>query len=137
MAVVTVTVPAVAQAVQRWFGYVPGFGLVGKENLRTLPQPVSVTQDGITLTVDSILSSSEKTIITYTLSGLTPEMMSTTAPYDPDTDDPKLLLPDGSALPIIGFGLASTEPNYVFEVTTTGIPADVNDLTLKIGRAHV
>jgi hypothetical protein len=46
------TAPVVAAAIQRWFGYVPGFGLVRDGQLRELAEPVNITQNGFTLRVD-------------------------------------------------------------------------------------
>ncbi len=46
------SVPAVRAAIQRWFGYVPGIGLVSEGQMRVLAEPVSVSRDGITLTVE-------------------------------------------------------------------------------------
>ncbi|RPJ22692.1 MAG: hypothetical protein EHM33_22875, partial [Chloroflexi bacterium] len=50
--IVLANVPAVRAAIQRWFGYVPNVGLVGAGEMRVLAEPVSVTRDGITLTVE-------------------------------------------------------------------------------------
>ena len=43
LAVGLANVPAVAAALQRWFGYIPGFGLVHDNQLRQLAEPVSVS----------------------------------------------------------------------------------------------
>src|SRR5512138_2838455 len=56
LAITLVSVPAVRAAVQRWFGYVPSVGLVEEGQVRMLAEPVSVTRDGITLTVEEMWS---------------------------------------------------------------------------------
>ena len=132
LAVITLTVPVVAQTLQRWFGYVPGFGLVGSENLRTLAEPVSITAEGFTLTVEKVLSSSEKTVITYTLEGLTPEMISEQNPCTDPGSDPNLVLPDGRELPIQGLGASSMGSVVEYKATFSGLPAQVDEFTLQL-----
>jgi hypothetical protein len=133
LAIVTLTVPVVAQTLQRWIGYVPGFGLVGNEHLRTLAEPVSVTQEGFTLTVEKVLSSSEKTLITYSIGDLTPEMMSDDVflCLKPESD-PKVILPDGSELSIQGLGTSPNGSVIEYEATFSGIPANVDAFTLQL-----
>ncbi len=70
MVVVTLTVPAVAETFQRWIGYLPGFGQVQDEKLRTLAEPQSQTVDGVTLSVDEVVASEDKTLVKYSLSGV-------------------------------------------------------------------
>ena len=132
LAVITLTVPVVAQTLQRWFGYVPGFGLVGNENLRTLAEPVSVTQEGFTLTVEKILSGSEKTIITYSIKDITPAMMSELNLCTAPGSDPKVVLPDGSELTIQGLGTYPTASVMEYEATFSGLPANVDDFSLQL-----
>ena len=66
--------PGVAAAIQGWFGYVPGLGLVRAGQIRVLAGPVSVTRDGVTVTVENALMNSEKTLITYRVDGIRPAM---------------------------------------------------------------
>jgi len=57
--------------VMRLFGYIPGVGIVDvNAPLRVLEEPVSVTRDGITVTVTSAVLSSEKTQIDYRIFGV-------------------------------------------------------------------
>jgi hypothetical protein len=70
-----VNAPAVLAAVQRWFGYVPGIGLVRAGEMRVLAEPVSVVRDGIRLTVEQVFVDSEKTSVVYSVDGLKPEML--------------------------------------------------------------
>src|SRR5215208_3493684 len=58
----------VAYAVGRSIGYIPGFGLVEQgTSIRVLEEPVSVTRDGITVTVTSAVSTAERTVIEFTV----------------------------------------------------------------------
>lgn len=58
-------------AVQRLIRYIPGFGLVDeKTTLRVLAQPVSMTRDGVTVTVTQAILSPDQTSLMYTVQGL-------------------------------------------------------------------
>ncbi|HSL46969.1 MAG TPA: hypothetical protein VK897_26265 [Anaerolineales bacterium] len=70
-----VSVPSVRAAIQRWMGYVPGIGLVSEGQIRVLAEPVSVTRDGITLTIEQALADSSQTTIVYSVDGLTLDML--------------------------------------------------------------
>lgn len=132
MAVVSFTIPVVAQAIQHWFGYVPGFGFVGNETLRTMDAPVSVEQKGFTLTVNKVVSSSEKTLITYALKDISPEMLSDNTYCFGPNEDPKAILPDGSELTLQGLGTSPNGSVMQYEITFSGLPADVDQFTLKL-----
>jgi hypothetical protein len=73
--VVLMNVPAVQAAIQSWFGYVPGIGLVSKGQVRVLAEPVSVTRDGVALTIEHVLVDSNQTTVVYSIEGLTGEML--------------------------------------------------------------
>ena len=70
LALVLVSAPAVAAAIQHWFGYVPGFGLVREGGIRQLAAPVAVEREGITITVERALLDSEKTMILFKVENL-------------------------------------------------------------------
>ena len=75
LAIGLVSVPAVRAAIQSWFGYVPGIGLVSEGQIRVLAEPVSVTREGITLTIEEVLTDSGQTTIVYSVEGLTSDML--------------------------------------------------------------
>jgi len=55
---------------QKWFGYAPGVGLVSSgSNVRVLEEPVSQTQNGITLELTSVTATNSKTVISYRIIG--------------------------------------------------------------------
>jgi hypothetical protein len=68
--VLSFTVPGVAAAIQRWFGYVPGVGLVREGQIRRLAEPVSQTRDGVTVTVEQAMLQQDSVTITYKVEGL-------------------------------------------------------------------
>ncbi|MGB8980907.1 MAG: DUF4179 domain-containing protein [Anaerolineales bacterium] len=75
IAAVLMNVPAVRAAIQRWFGYVPGIGLVSEGQIRVLAEPVSVTRDGITLTIEHVLVDSHQTTVVYSVENLAMDIL--------------------------------------------------------------
>ncbi|HNM35554.1 MAG TPA: DUF4179 domain-containing protein [Anaerolineales bacterium] len=74
LAVLVVSVPSLAAALGRVFGYVPEVGLVETTNgLRMLAEPVSSTRDGVTLTITNVFAYPDHVELQYEVSGLAPE----------------------------------------------------------------
>lgn len=83
--------------VQRWLGYVPGIGFVDLSQTRYLESPVSIQIEGVTLQIDQLVASPDRTVLVFSSRGL-PE---TTGNSQPDMDNlptSVLRLPDGTAL---------------------------------------
>lgn len=142
----------VVYALGRAFGYIPGVGLVENSNgMRVLVEPVSVTRDGVTLTVTQALVYSDHVQMVYDVKGIAPENDSTTftgaqlnsmdqsafcggPTTQPFTDsDARLRLPDGT---LINRAMDTSKyPENIFaakpafEVT---VPADVTELTMLL-----
>ena len=128
LAAILMSATAVAAAVQRWFGYVPGFGMVSSGQIREA-EPVSITQDGFTLRVDKAILSSEKTLVRYSLAGIPADMQTNTPTCSEVNAEQVMRLPDGRQLEVQGF---STSNAYEAEAIFAPMPADVNDATLII-----
>ena len=85
--------------VMKLFGYIPGVGIVDQSSpIRVLAEPVSITRDGITVTVTSAILTGDKTHIDYRTFGVPGSAY-------PDREDvmgciqqPYLRLPDGTQL---------------------------------------
>lgn len=125
-------VPAVAAAIQRWLGYVPGVGLVREGDVRTLPAPVVVTRDGITLTVEQVLLDTERTTLTYNVEDIP---LSAVARQDEQRCDYRvsLRLPDNTLLSATDNG--SGEYNlghYQHRVVFQALSSDVRQAVLLI-----
>lgn len=70
LAFLLVQVPAVAAAVQRMLsGFLPDIGLVDVGTTRVLAEPVSVTREGITVTVEQLVADSQRTVVVYNVDG--------------------------------------------------------------------
>ncbi|HEY6012015.1 MAG TPA: hypothetical protein VIX18_11135, partial [Nitrospirota bacterium] len=68
-----------AYAIGRTLGYIPGVGLVENESgMRVLAEPVSVTREGVTLTVTQALVYPDHIQLIYEVSGIAPENNSAT-----------------------------------------------------------
>ncbi len=118
------TVPDVAMAMRRIFGFIPGVGIVDQSAaIRVLAEPVSMTRDGITLTVEQVVLTSDKTVIIYKTEGVPQEARPKgESGFACNPSTPTLLLPDGTKLNINGGSGTDTQFNFYLPP----IPADVN-----------
>ncbi|MEA5078719.1 MAG: hypothetical protein VB013_09140 [Anaerolineaceae bacterium] len=113
------------------FGYIPGVGIVDQSNpIRVLAEPVSVTRDGITVTVTSATLTGDRTQIAYRIFGVPGSAY-------PDREDVAgcwsreyLLLADGTQLAQINYGYEPV-PTSVNEVVFV-IPCIANTLPGKV-----
>lgn len=131
------TVPSVAAAIQQWFGYVPDVGLVHEGQLRVLAEPVSVTSEGITVTVEQVIINEERTTLLYSVEGIPAAAQDTPAaeaicsmgshPYIVS-----LNLPDGSPLQASPNGVDAWSSGYRHRFNYPPVPSDVDDATLVI-----
>lgn len=133
----------VAYALGRAFGYIPGVGLVeNSEGLRMLAEPVSITREGVTLTITQALVYPDHIQLVYETSGITPENNGQRAKDANDNfaafcsspdGDAKLRLPDGTVIERL-FG-SDEYPENVFAmkpVYKASIPAEVTELTVVL-----
>ena len=97
LAAILVSVPGAVNAMKRLFGYIPGAGVVEQgAPLRVLAEPVSITRDGITVSVNRAYLTPEKTILDSGVSGVPlsayPKGEAVTGCIEPEY----LRLPDGT-----------------------------------------
>ena len=118
----------VTYAIGRSLGYIPGMGIVDQSlPLRVLAEPVSQTQDGITITVKDAVISSDKTIITYIIENIPPDKLSPVTDV-PCPDWPQLRLPDGTF-----YKLSGGEGNvHEMRLIYAPLPAEDQNATLLI-----
>ena len=141
-----------AYALGRTLGYLPDYGLVDSTSgLRILTEPVSVTRDGVTLTVTQVLVYPDHVQLVYEVNGIAPENNSATFNAEqrnamdeaafcggsttmPFTDnDARLRLPDGTMVNRV-FNMEKYPQNVYAQKPTfeTVIPADATGLTLVL-----
>jgi hypothetical protein len=124
-----VSVPSVRAAIQRWIGYAPGIGLISEGQIRVLAEPVSVTRDGITLTVEEMWAASDRTLIQVSVEGWPWRKLVTDSPGNGCLDPAFLRLPDRE--------LASTQPQsslgwetgYELKSLYPALPRTVDEVT--------
>ena len=112
LAALLVNVPAVTAAIQRWIGYIPGFGLVDDNQIRELAEPVSLIQGDITLTVEKAILSDEKVVISYRLDGVDDSRLDENNFCPGQENAPVLRLPDGRNLELRGYGTSHGGGSY-------------------------
>ena len=148
--VMIVSSPRVVQAIKELFGYIPGIGLVENETgMRVLPEPVSLTRDGITLTIDHVFVYEDHVELTYDVQGIDPyddgtqaeDAASNPAAFCGGVNigemanhdgDALLRLPDGSLLERDRTGLYPQNAFAMTPVFKASIPKDVMKMTLVL-----
>ena len=124
-----------AYAIGKSFGYIPGIGLIDQSApIRVLAKPVSQTRDGITITVEEAVLSSDKTVVVFTVDNIPLDKLSKPVGRPEEcymSDD--LKLPDGSSMKITGGQFEGYwGSGYKSRSVYAPVPADVNDATLLI-----
>jgi len=128
--IVLMNVPAVRAAIQSWFGYVPGIGLVSEGQIRVLAEPVSVTRDGITLKIEHVLVDSTQTTVVYSVDGLAMEMLDNQPNWNSPGcyTDATLRLPEDELLSTDLIG-TSWITGFQHKTIYPVIPSTVNEVT--------
>ena len=127
-----ISIPAVAEAMQRLFGFIPGVGLVDRSApIRVLAEPVVMTRNGITLTVSEAILSADKTVLVVDIKGVPLDV------YPASEGDPgcpgavRLRLPDGTLLD--GGNISGGNWSFFQSRLEFGaIPTRVNGATLLV-----
>jgi hypothetical protein len=124
------TMPGVATAIKRWFGYVPGVGLVSEGQVRVLEEPVTVTREGITVSVELGLVDAQHTTLVYTVSGIPAGLEFNVTDPAACRKTPSLRLPGGSLLEYPGGSSEGNGTTFKYHYEFSSLPADVNDAVL-------
>ncbi len=124
----------VIAAVQQLIGYIPGIGFVeDTETVRVLAEPVSVTQDGITMTVDEAVADANSTRVNVRVDGPSDFRKFF---FQPGAEIPfgphRLTLPDGVEVTLRSFGVEVDKTWLIFQILYNALPDQVNDATLTI-----
>ena len=149
-AILVVSAPTLAAAFGKIFGYVPGVGLVETTNgLRMLAEPVSITRDGVTLTITHAFVYPDHVELQYEVSGIAPEndgWQAVDSSSNPTAfcggvnpgetynkaGDARLRLPDGTTFERDYTGKYPQNAFAMQPVYDAVIPADVNALTFVL-----
>lgn len=131
--VILFSIPSVATAMKRLFGYIPNAGLVDTDStLRILKEPVQTKQADTTITVTQGVVDSQSTTIIYQVENI-PAAPIKTNPQDPGVCHklPELVLPDGTrSQGQVDSGDYWTS-GYEFGIKYPALPKDVNTVKLE------
>lgn len=125
----------VAYAIGRSLGYIPGVGVVEQTpSILILDKPVTVERDGVTLTVEQVFATSEKTTVIYRHVEQPIDTI-TINPENYQEDKPALILPDGNKLDVIvGRRQPSDGNGILYALDFPPLPEGVSDITLELTR---
>lgn len=116
----------VAYAVGRSLGYIPGVGLVEQgAPIRVLAEPVSLTRDGITVTVTAAVLTSDKSTFVYSVENVPFSAYSHNENVSGCYDMAKIMLPAGGAL----FFRDGSGSSIQTRASFSEIPTNVNEAT--------
>lgn len=116
IAVVLISVPGAANAMRRLLGYIPGVGIVEQSApIRVLAEPVSLTREGVTVSVNRAILTADRTQIDYGVSGVPLSAYPQGESVSGCIEREYLRLPDGTKIEV--------------EAPT---PADVNEATFVL-----
>jgi hypothetical protein len=119
----------IVYAIGQSLGYIPGIGLVDQsDSLRGLAEPISITRDGITLTIDQAVLSTDKTIVLFTIENAPEEVYTLGSSELGCNPPPYIRLPDNSILEIRSGSVTFNQYRFVFQSIST----EVKQLSLVI-----
>lgn len=130
--VVFFTVPGVKAAFQRWFGYIPGVGLVEEGQILFLDEPVAVTREGVTLTVEQAVLNQDETVLLYSVEGVSESAWDTPLEEPLCQYDVSLKFTDNEAVLSSPQGVRSWATGYQHRITFPPMPAEIHDAKLTI-----
>lgn len=127
------TSPTIVMAMKRLLGYIPGFGLVDSTSpLRVLAEPVSMTRDGVTVTVREAVLSSEKTVIVFSVENIPFDKLVHREDQAGCRMTAELRLPDGTALQMTGGEGEGWGTGYENRFDFRPVPAEVKSAILLV-----
>lgn len=132
--------PTVVNALRRLLGYIPGVGIIDQSqtisnNVLALSEPVTVRRDGVSVTVEFAVSTSEKTTILYSHVEPPVDYDNYRPPETYPEDRPVLRLSDGAVLDIIaGRRQPSDGVEILYALDFPPLPEGVTQVTLELTR---
>jgi hypothetical protein len=124
------SVPGAAALALRLLGYIPGFGVVQTSGLRILAEPVVLSRDGVTFTLESVVADSTHTSVSYKIEGITPPQEDTADSSNTCTGEPYLQIPGGKALYSSSGGGVEIHNGFEESGSYPALPEDIQDVVL-------
>ncbi|MGD0806831.1 MAG: hypothetical protein ABSA10_05105 [Anaerolineales bacterium] len=123
----------VVSALQKILGYIPGIGIVQDGSIRVLAEPVTVTREGITLTLEQVVADPTQTIVVYKAEGLSVAVANSNGEGGSLCWKPEVVrLPDGTELAGAGGEGGGWGSGYRSRLIYGAMPPDVNEGTLVV-----
>jgi WD40 repeat protein len=123
----------VVLALQRILGYIPGVGIVQSGTIRVLDEPVTVTRDGITLTLEQVVADSSQTVVIYKAEGLSVKVANSNGEGGPlCAKSEAIRLADGTELAIAGGNGDGWGSGYRSRLLFPAIPTNINEGTFLV-----
>ena len=117
------------------FGYIPGIGLVQNDaGLRVLSAPVTMTREGVTLTLEQGAADPARTVLVYRAEGLSMKAANSQGEGASTGGLAVLLLPDGSILTQYGGDGTGWGTGYQMRMIFPALPKGVTRAKLMISR---
>lgn len=121
-----------AYAIGRLTGYIPGVGLIDQSTpLRVLAEPVTVTRDGIALTVEQAVLSADKTVVIVKIEGVPMDAYPKTENDLGCIGTANLHLPDGTLLEG-GYIWGGNMSSFRSRLEYGSFPVGLNEAVLRI-----
>ncbi len=117
-------------------GYIPGIGFVeNPETALVLSQPITVTRDGVSMTVVNAIASSNNTRIILRADGLTGLGKSVRGPHPTESVALRLSQLDGSTIPLKDFSTRYIRPSSMYiEMDFQSLPNGVRQIVLSFSQ---
>lgn len=129
---ILLSLTGVAYAVGNMLGFIPGVGIIERgAPLRVLDRPVTQTRNGVTVTVEQVVLSTDKTVVLYKIEGIPVDAYSASEGVLGCNKTPELLLPDGTSL-LFSSGGGGWGTGYESKAVFSAIPANVNQATFDL-----
>jgi TolB protein len=124
----------VVAAMQKIFGYIPNVGMVDQSSpIRVLAEPVKLERDGYTMTVESAVVDSQRTVITFSVEGISIAAANAGGEGAANCMGmPSLLLPTGTTLGWTDAQSTGWGTGYREQLISEPLPLDVNEATLTV-----
>lgn len=118
-------------AVQGWVRYIPGIGFIQENNtIRSLPNPLQQTQDGVTVTIQDIIVTESSTFINLPIKGvLSDQVIEAGTPNQ--SSQLELTLPDLTRISLKGYNISFMEKEPTIQLVFEAIPTSITQFNLS------
>ncbi len=129
--IILLSLTGVVYAISQKLGYIPGFGLVDQNvPVRTVAEPITITREGVTLSVEQVWVDANQTSIQLSVDGLTSDMIATDG--GGCIDPANLRFGDTVLDPVQPQAFLPGESGYQLTMIFPTIPSNVDDVIMTM-----